>query len=76
MENGLYQGEGRLTTPNYIYEGLFEKGEKNGYGEEFYPKTGIRLTGIFKNGVLEKSKISKSIPELRSKTKLPASKEK
>lgn len=26
LENGLYHGEGRLTTQNYIYEGLFEKG--------------------------------------------------
>lgn len=33
LENGLYQGEGRLTTTDYVYEGLFDQGEKNGYGQ-------------------------------------------
>jgi hypothetical protein len=26
LENGLYQGEGRLTTADYVYEGLFDQG--------------------------------------------------
>ena len=67
LEDGLYQGEGRLTTDNWIYEGEFDRGEKNGYGEEYYPKTGVRLTGNFQNGVLCKHKPSKSISELRGK---------
>jgi hypothetical protein len=33
LENGLYQGEGRLSTSDYVYEGLFDQGEKNGYGQ-------------------------------------------
>lgn len=61
LENGLYQGEGRLSTADYVYEGLFDQGEKNGYGQEFYPKTGVKISGIFKNGVLAKTRASKSI---------------
>lgn len=65
----MYQGEGKLTKEDYVYEGMFDRGEKNGYGEEFYPKTGVKITGNFKNGVLEKIRASKSIPEIKGKAK-------
>lgn len=50
IRHGLYEGEGKLMTENYIYIGSFENGKKNGFGEEYYPKTGLTLRGSFKNG--------------------------
>lgn len=50
IEHGIYQGEGKLMTQDYVYVGSFQNGKKHGYGEEYYPKTGLRLKGCFKNG--------------------------
>jgi hypothetical protein len=49
---------------------VFEQGEKNGYGQEFYPKTGVKISGIFKNGILAKAKASKSISDMKHKSKV------
>jgi len=48
MYNNLYHGRGRLTNQDCVYEGEFQRGDKNGYGEEYYPKTDITVKGYFK----------------------------
>ncbi len=50
LAHGIYEGEGKLMTEDYVYVGAFQNGKKHGFGEEFYPKTGLILKGCFKNG--------------------------
>lgn len=67
----MYHGKGKLTTEDYVYTGSFENGKKHGFGEEFYPKTGLRLKGCFKNGELQsvdKSKVA--LPDPTSEAQL------
>jgi hypothetical protein len=50
LQYGLYHGQGKLMTEEFVYTGAFQNGNKHGYGEEVYPKTGLKLQGYFKEG--------------------------
>ena len=53
LQHGLYHGQGKLVTHEYIYTGCFEDGKKHGFGEQYHPKTGLKLVGYFKNDVYQ-----------------------
>ena len=33
LQYGLYHGNGKLMTEDYVYSGSFQNGKKHGYGE-------------------------------------------
>jgi antitoxin component YwqK of YwqJK toxin-antitoxin module len=58
-------------TEDYVYHGSFENGKKHGFGEEFYPKTGLRLKGCFKNGEFQSlDKYKVALPDSTSEAQL------
>lgn len=47
LHRGRYHGQGKLETPISIYEGEFADGMRNGEGEEYFFKSGLKLKGKF-----------------------------
>lgn len=68
--HGLYHGKGKLMTEDCVYTGAFENGRKHGFGEEFYPKTGLRLRGCFKHGEFQHLDGAKALPDPTSEAQL------
>lgn len=61
VKNNLPEGSGELFTDDGYYHGEFKDGLPNGRGE-FIPKTGSKVSGIFKDGELS----IEDAPEIRS----------
>lgn len=49
FNKSLKEGKGMEETDEYVYEGLFAKDKKNGYGKVRYKQTNDAYEGLFKN---------------------------
>lgn len=48
----MFDGEGKYSTRTIIYQGMFKKGKKEGFGTLIYLKLNCKYKGEFSNGII------------------------